>query len=330
MTTKQTISQSTALVVEPTKAYAQLTEYLLSKQKAIANIAPKYLDTERMIRLALGASSRNPKLLQCSQKSWVMALMDCAYLGIEPNPQLGHGYLVPFMNNKAKPPQLEVTFQVGYKGLAFLACEHGGFDDIESRIVYAQEIADGRFKETPHDPRTPFFHEPYYQDDTRGEPAGAYAVGWKGVDKRPRFKFLTIAEIEFFRSRSRAANEGPWVTDYEAMAMKTAVRRMLSLAQIKPGNKLGAALEHDSSERDELHTQNWLVDDGARAGGRQNQLAEDLAQKARTINASSPSPQRSEQPTRDPLREADDQVTRGRREVEIDTAVEQQELGFVP
>lgn len=279
-------NQSTAIVVDPKKQYDELQHYIFAKQKAIANIAPKYLDTERMIRLALGASSRNPRLLQCTPKSWVMALMDCAFYGLEPNAALGHVYLVPYLNNKLKPPQYEVTCLIGYKGLIALACEHGGLDDVEPRIVYANEIAEGRFEETPEDPRCPFKHRPYYQPDARGVIAGAYAIGWRGIDKRPRFKFVTIDEIESYRARSQARDNGPWQTDHEAMCMKTAIRRMLATAQLKPGSKLGTALDQESAlERDEvLRASDWQVVDEPRKGelapSRTDHLAQELAKKA--------------------------------------------------
>jgi recombination protein RecT len=277
-------NQVTAIVKDSKEAYAQLQDYLMSRQRVIANIAPKYLDSERMVRLALGASSRNPRLLQCSPKSWLMALMDSAYYGLEPNPILGHAYLVPYQNKKLPGQPYEVQFMIGYKGLILLACEQAGFEDVEARMVYVGEIEGGRFEETPEDPHKPFRHRPLYQPESRGDIAGVYAIGWRGPDKRPRFKYLTIDEVEGYRGRSKAAKEGPWTTDYEAMAQKTAVRRMLAMAQLKPGSKLGTMLEQESAaDRDEvIRAQDWRVDDGASpgAGTRTDDLAASLARKA--------------------------------------------------
>ncbi len=237
------MGQSTALAKGPGEQFIQIQSYLLGKQKAIANVAPKYFDTERMVRLALGASSRAPQLLECSPNSWLMALMDCAFYGLEPNPALGHAYLVPFRNNKLQGRPLEVQFIVGYKGLILLACETGGFDDVEARIVYENELSQGRFEEVPADPSRPFVHRPLYTD--RGAPAGAYAVGWRGVDKRPRFLFMPKEDIFKCRDRSRAAKKGPWVTDEGAMWKKTVVRRMLALAPLKARSSLDTALQQD-------------------------------------------------------------------------------------
>ena len=252
------MGQSTALAKRSGEQFVQIKDYLLTKQKAIGNVARKYFDTERMVRLAMAASSRQPQLLECSPKSWLMALMDCAYYGLEPNAALGHAYLVPFRNNKIQGRPLEVQFIVGYKGLILLACETGGFDDVDARIVYEQELAQGRFEEVPADPSRPFVHKPLYDD--RGKPAGAYAVGWRGPDKRPRFLFLPKADILKSKDRSRAGKNGPWVSDEEAMWKKTVVRRMLALAPLKALSALDTALHQEDAvdgSGDVVRAQDW-------------------------------------------------------------------------
>jgi len=41
-------------------------------------------------------------------------------------------------------------------------------------------------------------------------------------------------EIELVRSRSKAANSGPWVTDWNGMAKKTVVRRLCKYLPMSP------------------------------------------------------------------------------------------------
>lgn len=254
------MGQSSALEKRNGEQFVQIRDYLTSKQKAIGNVAPKYFDTERMVRLAMAASSRQPQLLQCSPKSWLMALMDCAYYGLEPNAALGHAYLVPFRNNKIQGRPLEAQFIVGYKGLILLACETGGFDDIEARIVYENELEQGRFAEVPSDPARPFVHKPLYDD--RGEPAGAYAVGWRGADKRPRFLFMPKGDILKSKNRSRSGQNGPWISDEEAMWKKTVVRRMLALAPLKALKTLDTALQQEdvADAGDVVRARDWQGD----------------------------------------------------------------------
>jgi recombination protein RecT len=52
-----------------------------------------------------------------------------------------------------------------------------------------------------------------------------YAVA-KLEGGEPIFTVLTRNEIEKYRNRSRASKSGPWVTDFEAMALKTGIRRL--------------------------------------------------------------------------------------------------------
>jgi len=271
--------ENTAIVPNQREAYGQISEYLETRKSAIAKIAPKHLDTERVIRLALGASSRSPELLKATPQSWLAATMDAAFYGIEPNPVLGQAYFIPYKNNKTKGGAVEVQFMIGYKGLIQLACE-AGFDDIEARIVYENEIEQNRFEETPDDALKPFKHRPLYKD--RGDVFGAYAVGWRGVGTRPRFKFLTVDDIKGYRNRSRASESGPWKTDYEAMCMKTAVRRMLSLAVLKPGSKLGNALEQDtvSDQGGVPRARDWVEADPGSSGLKADKVAEQLEKQA--------------------------------------------------
>lgn len=227
------------------KQYVTIRDYLMSNAGALAKVMPKYLDSERMVRLALGAAQRSPKLLECTPRSWLAALMDCSYYGLEPNPALGHAYLVPFRNKHAKN-QMEVTFIPGYKGLILLACRSKAFVNVDARAVFENEYRQGRFKETPHDPDAPFFHEPLYgSKDVRGAYFGFYAVGWIRRGERAAFRFCPMDEIRDTRKRARAADSGPWTTDFVPMAKKTAVRRLMTLAPIQAGSKLDDALNHE-------------------------------------------------------------------------------------
>jgi len=75
----------------------------LEKGKAlIAQVAPKHLTADRMVRLAMLAVSKQPKLAECSGMSILKSMMVASELGLEPGGALGHGYLVPYNTNQAK------------------------------------------------------------------------------------------------------------------------------------------------------------------------------------------------------------------------------------
>ena len=79
----------------------------------IKKALPDVITPERFTRMALSALNTTPKLQECTQMSFLAALMNAAQLGLEPNTPLGQAYLIPY-NNKGV---LECQFQIGYKGL---------------------------------------------------------------------------------------------------------------------------------------------------------------------------------------------------------------------
>ena len=182
----------------------------------IEKALPKHMDADRMARIALTTIRTNPKLLECSVPSLLGAVMQAAQLGLEPG-LIGHCYLVPFKNNKTG--QSEVQFIIGYKGMIDLARRSGQIENIYAHAVYSNDEFDYELGLEPK-----LKHKPYMNGD-RGEFIGVYAVAhFKGGGYQ--FEFMPKEEIEKRRKRSKAANAGPWVTDYEEMAKKTVIRHM--------------------------------------------------------------------------------------------------------
>ena len=75
----------------------------------IKKALPEVITPERFTRMALSALNTTPKLQECTQMSFLAALMNAAQLGLEPNTPLGQAYLIPF-NNKGT---MECQFQIG-------------------------------------------------------------------------------------------------------------------------------------------------------------------------------------------------------------------------
>jgi recombination protein RecT len=65
-------------------------------------------------------------------------------------------------------------------------------------------------------------------------------------DGTQTFDIMVKSEVDKIRRRSRAADDGPWVTDYEEMARKTVVKRLSKYLPLKPGDKLAQAIEIDN------------------------------------------------------------------------------------
>jgi recombination protein RecT len=176
----------------------------------------KTIDPERFVRVATTTIRTNRALASCNPQSLLGALMLSAQLGLEPGGPLGHAYLVPFKN--------EVTFIPGYRGLIDLARRSGAVASI-----YAHAVYDGDAFEFELGLEQRLVHRPTATDrEDAARISHVYAVAKLRDGSDPVFVVLTRAGVEKYRRRSAAGNRGPWVTDWEAMALKTAVRRLMT------------------------------------------------------------------------------------------------------
>jgi len=186
----------------------------------------------RFVATGLRALSKNPDLLKGTQKSLVNAFYDAAVLDLEP--VLGSVYFVKYGD--------QVTLLIGYKGLVELA-KRGDptIEDIYGQVVYEGDEFD---YQEGDDPR--LIHKPSLARTT-SDPTKithVYGIAFRIGGRRPIFVVLTKADVEGIRARSKAKNDGPWVTDYPAMAMKTAVRNLCS-RRLSLAAAIKEALERD-------------------------------------------------------------------------------------
>jgi recombination protein RecT len=244
----------------PTGDPAGTMRTLLDRMKPeLALALPRHMTPERMARQALTAFRTTQKLDQCTPASFLGALMTCAQVGLEPGPQ-GHVYIVPFWNNRAK--SFEATFILGYRGIIELARRSSELVDIAAHTVYQNEVDQGRFR-VMYGTSPSIEHDPIVFGD-RGEPVGYYATAVLKSGGRP-FVVLSKTDVDRFRLRSATQKDnpsGPWLTDYEAMAWKTCVRRLERWLPQSP--ELAAAIAHEDTVRHETppvngqHTPNVL------------------------------------------------------------------------
>lgn len=185
----------------------------------IAAVMPKHMSSERLYQLAVSTINQTPRLAECDSASLLSCVMKCSALGLEPSAVdgLGRAYILPFRNHG----RMQATFIIGYKGLIDLARRSGQLVSIHAQAVYQGdefdywEDEDGQhFKFRPN---RSIEHTPNNLTDVY---VTASLVGGGKV-----FEHMTKAEVDAIRKRSKSANNGPWVTDYEAMALKTVIRR---------------------------------------------------------------------------------------------------------
>ena len=224
------------------KTLAQLIEAL---KPEIARALPRHMNPDRMARIATTVLRQTPKLGECTPESFLGSLMTCAQLGLEPGP-LGEAYLVPYWHSKTKTHVAQ--FIPGYRGLVKLAYQSGQVATVAAHVVREGDEFGYEYGLDPF-----LHHKP-----TLGEPGPVVAVYAmvKFVNGAGNFEVMSRADVERIRKRSRAAQDGPWVTDWEAMAKKTALKQLSKWMPLSSEFVLAAS--NDGSVRTEIGTD--LVD----------------------------------------------------------------------
>lgn len=201
---------------------ANLKALLESRRAEFAAVCAKHMDPDRMGRLLLAAASRQPLILECTPASVLAVMMDCAKWGLEP---CGRGgvWPVPFRNHGV----WELSAIIDYRGEVALARRSGEISTISAHPVYEGEEF---FVEYGDNER--LVHKPDLFAAAREDPLdglrAVYAIA-RLKDGGIQRAILTLADVEKYRAKSRASDKGPWVSDYVAMALKTAVRRLCNL-----------------------------------------------------------------------------------------------------
>lgn len=223
----------------------------------LRSVIQRGIDPERFAKIAVTVIAKSDKLPDCSQTSLLGCLMQSAQLGLDLDPALGLAYMVPFKG--------VATFITGYKGLMELARRSNQVSRIVARTVYENDDFD--YEEGTND----FIHHKPARGE-RGALTHVYAVAhlippgviemmrtsrgarilWEPGPNNTESRVLSVADVEKFRARSRMGDGGAWKSDYEAMAMKTAVRRLATWIPQSPQLARALQLEEqaDTSEQD--------------------------------------------------------------------------------
>ena len=201
-----------------------IAEMIKVLEPEIRKALPSVITPERFTRMALSAINNTPKLAECTQMSFLAALMNAAQLGLEPNTPLGQAYLIPFQNKGT----LECQFQLGYKGLINLAYRNEQLQTIQAQCVYANDEFEYELGLN-----SKLFHKPALGE--RGEMVAVYAL-FKLQNGGYGFEVMSRQDVDLYAQKySKAINSSfsPWKSAYTEMAMKTVIKRVLRYAPLK-------------------------------------------------------------------------------------------------
>jgi recombination protein RecT len=202
----------------------QFGEALRKAEPLMAALSPN-MDIQRYMRIVYQCVTRTPKLMNCTTQSVIRSVVQAAEIGLEAGGARGEAYLVPFKD--------ECTLIVGYRGWVNLFYRSGAASKVVARCVYEGDEYEEQFGTEEY-----IRHRPCGNTDP-AQIVRAYAIVWLTSGQTVAYS-MTTDQIERHRKRSRAANEGPWVTDRAAMFAKTA---LLGLKAWVPNDeRIGKAL----------------------------------------------------------------------------------------
>lgn len=196
-------------VMDVSKQPKTLKDWLVSDsfKSKIDKVLPKHLTADRFVQVMLSTLLKSPNLERCTQASVFQALYTCSQLGIEPDGRRAH--LIPYGDH--------CQLIIDYKGIVDLVRRSGDVSYIHADVVFENDdfeyiFGSGAFLK----------HKPSL--GKRGNVICAYSFV-KLKDGAEDFDVMNIEDVEAIRTRSKASNKGPWVTDWNEMAKKTVFRR---------------------------------------------------------------------------------------------------------
>ena len=213
-------------------AHAQLIQ---SRAALIQEMLPTTFNDaakERFVSTLVTAVATNPKLAECEQGTLIQAAYRIAQLGLD----VGiNAYLIP----RRQKGVMTCVVDPGFKGWLKIMYDSGIVRAVQPGAIYANEsyTANGHVV---------LAHDRMLDIDARGPLVGTYCTVTLQSGEKVGV-LLDMADIQ--RARRMGADNGPWQSDFVAMAVKTAIMRA---AKLVPWKTEVAALvaQHDIPDDD--------------------------------------------------------------------------------
>lgn len=188
-------------------------------KKDFEQIVVKHIPLDLILKAGMHCVREVPALANCTNASFVAALMVFCETGLIPGKAYQEGYILPFRDKKRNTIEATVVFD--YRGLIKLARQSGEVATVEARVVY-----EGDEFEYEYGLNSKLVHR-HCPQEQRGKLTHAYAIGrFKDQSVPPVFEVMTWAEIDKIRQNSPGANSDAWVNHFDEQARKTAVKRV--------------------------------------------------------------------------------------------------------
>lgn len=203
----------------------QVRQHLTKMQPEFRAVLPAHVSPEAFTRVAQTAIQFSEQLQECTTKSLIAACTKLAETGLQPD---GVEAAIVAYNVKVKRRDPETGRMVEewekqakampmVAGIRDLVRRSGQVKDWKVRLVRAADF----FEHIDGDEER-LVHRPSYDDES--PITHVYSIAYLESGELSRH-VMTIGQVDKIRRRSRTADMGPWVTDYEEMAKKTCLRQ---------------------------------------------------------------------------------------------------------
>lgn len=204
--------------VSPAQVLRDFFEKPTAKQK-LQELLGK--NTATFATSVLQIANSNAMLINAEPKSIFNAACMAATLNLPIQNDLGFAYILPFKNSKTNTT--EAQFQIGYKGFIQLAQRSGQFKRLVAVPVYQKQLVKKDFING--------FEFDWEQEPEEKEiPIGYYAY-FRLINDFSAELYMSHDEVKKHAlkySQSYKKNYGVWVDNFEAMALKTVLKLLLS------------------------------------------------------------------------------------------------------
>jgi recombination protein RecT len=155
------------------------------------------------------------KLAQCEPVSLFMACLTAAALDLPINKNLGFAHIIPYGK--------EAQFQMGWRGYVQLAQRTGKYKTIAATAVYEGQLA----QEDPLEGNT------YDWDARTGDDVIGYVAKFTTINGFQKEVYMSVDEVrrhadKYSKAYNHGKGYGPWKDNFDAMAMKTVIKMLIS------------------------------------------------------------------------------------------------------
>lgn len=159
------------------------------------------------------AVNANERLAKCKPETVLNAALTAASMNLPINQNLGFAALVPYGN--------ECQFQMMVKGFIQLAQRSGRYRTISASAVYEGQL-------TSNDPLRGITFDWSVTPKEDAEPIG-YVAYFELLNGFEKTLYMSLEEVTAHGKRySKTFKNGPWQDNFEAMALKTVLKLLIS------------------------------------------------------------------------------------------------------